>query len=294
MHIMCGWGAGCVLGAFRYTLTVTMLDMTGGMWPTPQRRTIEEIGEAIQLYRSNPERAIGDLGFEKWVDNEAMKSLASYLTVVRLLEKFEKEFDKVVSYHCLRRALVRIGFKYQKRYRSFVSSKWRKEILEHFAMHCARVWLLTAYDETTGRWYFKDPTLFSDEAYLLGGEIRSMSWCRNESKYRNAVRGGFKRFCMILTIMSHKGTTKGEAGVLRFWNMAWKPKPGRAYSGACTNDTILKYFGDDVFTELGEPVEGAIPTLYLDNWSVHKKFEEEFDTKEFNYAWNTSKFKINA
>ena len=57
--------------------------------------------------------------FENWVDAQALKAMSSYLTVDNLLPEFQKHFGVVVSYHCLRRALVRLDFKYQKRDREF-------------------------------------------------------------------------------------------------------------------------------------------------------------------------------
>ena len=116
--------------------------------------------------------------FEAWVDQEAFRAMSSYLTVDNLLPRFQEEFGVVISYHVLRKALVRIDFKYQKRDRAYVSNKWKPEILEMLFTHCTLVRKKVAFDPVKGRWYFINPTMFSDEAYLLAGEMRTMSWCK--------------------------------------------------------------------------------------------------------------------
>ena len=39
------------------------------------------------------------------------------------------------------------------------------------------------------------------------------------------------------------------------------------------SDLCLKYFGDDVLPVFGQ--SDVSPTLFIDNWSVHKKFDEK-------------------
>ena len=158
--------------------------------------------------------------FEQWVDNQAMIAMSSYLTVDNLLPKFAQEFGVVVSYDVLRKALVRLDFKYRKRERAYVSNKWKPEVLDMLRIHCALVRGKVKFDPQTKRWYMVNPTGWEDEAYFLAGEIRSMSWVRQRSKYRNVMRGGNKRHCMVATIFSHQ--PEGRKGVLRHWNMGTK------------------------------------------------------------------------
>ena len=220
--------------------------------------------------------------FENWVDAQALRAMNGYLTVDNLLPEFTKQFGAVVSYNVLRRALVRLDFNYQKRERGYVSNKWKPEILQMLATHVALVRGKVDFNPATGRWYFRNPTVYSDEAYILSGEMRSMSWCRQKNKYRNVLKGGNKRWCMVGTIFSHN--PDGVKGVLKHWNMGWKvEKEGRPYFGKMDSTLCLRYFKDEVMPHFNDDVRA---TLYLDNWSVHKKFEIDFGkTAESQMAW---------
>ena len=222
-------------------------------------------------------------GFEAWVDAKALEAMSGYLTVENLLPKFQEEFGVVISYHVLRTALVRLDFKYQKRERAYVSNKWKPEVLELLSKHCTLVYGKVEFNPHTKRWYFRNPTIFEDEAYILSGEMRSMSWCRQRNRYRNVMKGGNKRWCLVGSIFSH--TPDGKAGSLAHWNMGWKTaKPDRPFFGKMDNKMLLAYFGDTVFPMLGQT--DLMPTLFVDNWSVHKKFDETYgrERKE-NSKW---------
>ena len=220
-------------------------------------------------------------GFERWVDGQALKAMSGYLTVDNLLPKFQEEFGVVISYHVLRKALLRLDFTYSKRERAYVSNKWKPDVLEMLKVHVALVHGKIAFNGT--RWYFRNPTAWEDEAYMLAGEMRSMSWIRQQSKYRNVLRGGNKRWCMVGTIFSHN--PEGVKGVLKHWNMGTKKeKDGRPYWGKMDSELAKKYFGQEVMPHLGQ--SDVSPTLFLDNWSVHKKFEEDFGkTRESRSEW---------
>lgn len=216
--------------------------------------------------------------FEAWVDNQALQAMSSYLTVQNLLPKFTEEFGVVISYHLLRKALVRLDFKYEKRERAYVSNKWKPDVLQLLFAHVSLVRSKVAFNRAVtepglgGRWYFINPTVFEDEAYILSGEMRAMSWIRQRNKYRNIMKGGNKRHCMVASIFSHN--PGGVKGLLRHWNMGWKvEKPGRPYFGKMDGPLCRKYFGE-VFEVLGQT--DVTCTVFLDNWSVHKKFEDEF------------------
>ena len=73
--------------------------------------------------------------FENWVDSQALQAMSGYLTVENLLPKFQQEFGVIVSYHVLRKALVRLDFKYQKSMIGAIMSHKEKGILEHWNMH---------------------------------------------------------------------------------------------------------------------------------------------------------------
>ena len=88
---------------------------------------------------------------------------------------------------------------------------------------------------------------------------------------------------MVGTIFSD--APDGHKGVLKHWNMGWSvAKPGRPYYGKMDSDLCLRYFGNDVLPCYGQC--DLKPLLFLDNWSVHKKFEEDFGTsKESQAEW---------
>jgi transposase len=211
--------------------------------------------------------------FENWVDNQAVQAMSGYLTVDNLLPKFQEEFGVVISYNVLRAALLRLDFKYQKRERAYVSNKWKPDVLQMLRAHVALVQSKVQFNPITKRWFWVNPTMWSDEAYILSGEMRSMSWVRQRSKYRNIMKGGSKRYCMTGTIFSHN--PEGTKGVLKHWNMGTKvEKDDRPFFGKLTSDLILKYFGDYVLHHVG--MAQLRPTLFLDNWSVHKRFSEDW------------------
>ena len=100
--------------------------------------------------------------------------------------------------------------------------------------------------------------------------MRSMSWVRQRSKYRNVMKGGNKRNCMVASIFSH--CPDGVKGVLRHWNMGWRvEKEGRPYFGKMDSALCMKYFGE-VLDVIGQ--QDCQATLFVDNWSVKWPFAQ--------------------
>ena len=123
------------------------------------------------------EEEIDDLA--QWLDEVTQAAAkGTYLTLPMLVERFNDHFAPVfTNAFQLQRALKRLGFKYQPRVRSYLSAKFSDPVQQRLLEFCFWVCARVAYSDELGIWFFTEPTMFEDEAFLLSGDFCSWSWC---------------------------------------------------------------------------------------------------------------------